>query len=80
MTNFVDRAGRWWGSKDVEIDIVAYDSLGTDIIFGECKYSKNKKILTFLNHFRKRQNQLAGRKIIETNTLLYIPNVDLQTI
>ena len=38
-----NRVGRWWGSKDVEIDILAYDSLGKDIIFGECKYSKQKK-------------------------------------
>lgn len=38
-----NRVGRWWGHKDVEIDIVAYDSLGNDILFGECKYSKNPK-------------------------------------
>jgi len=29
--------GRWWNSKD-EIDIVAFDSAGVDIIFAECKY------------------------------------------
>lgn len=35
-----DRIGRWWGGKDVEIDIVAYDSVGkSDIVFGECKYT-----------------------------------------
>lgn len=38
-----NRVGRWWGNKDVEIDIVAYDSLGSDILFGECKYSKKPK-------------------------------------
>lgn len=37
------RVGRWWGDSDVEIDIVAYDSFGDDIYFGECKYSKNPK-------------------------------------
>lgn len=38
-----NRVGRWWGNQDVEIDIVAYDSMGTDMIFGECKFSKNPK-------------------------------------
>lgn len=45
-----DRAGRWW-SGDNEIDIVAYDSNGEDIIFGECKYWEGKvgaNILTAL--------------------------------
>ncbi len=37
-----NRVGRWW-NKDTEIDIVAYDSGGNDILFGECKYSKNLK-------------------------------------
>lgn len=29
--------GRWWNGK-TEIDIVAFDSTGDEIIFGECKY------------------------------------------
>lgn len=36
-----DKAGRWWGGKDTEIDIVALDT--TDrrhILFGECKFHK----------------------------------------
>ena len=32
-----DKAGRWWDNNH-EIDIVAFDSGGQDIIFGECKY------------------------------------------
>jgi AAA+ ATPase superfamily predicted ATPase len=32
-----DKADRWWDGKN-EIDIVAIDSNGKDIIFGECKY------------------------------------------
>lgn len=62
MTNFVDRAGRWWGSKDVEIDIVAYDSLGTDIIFGECKYSKNKKNLNNLESLQEKAKSVSWKK------------------
>ena len=36
-----DKIGRWWNNKE-EIDIVAIDSLGNDIIFGECKFYNNK--------------------------------------
>ena len=38
-----NRVGRFWGNQDVEIDIVAYDSFGNDMILGECKYSVNPK-------------------------------------
>lgn len=36
-----DKLGRWWNAKE-EIDLVGIDSMGNDIIFGECKYYKNK--------------------------------------
>lgn len=36
-----DKVGRWWNGN-TEIDLVAIDSTGIDIIFGECKYWKNK--------------------------------------
>lgn len=32
-----NKCGRWWNNKS-EIDIVAYDNTGDNIIFGECKY------------------------------------------
>jgi AAA+ ATPase superfamily predicted ATPase len=32
-----NKLGRWWNSKG-EIDIVALDSAGNDIVFAECKY------------------------------------------
>jgi len=38
VLNF-NKLGRWWNSKE-EIDIVGFDSAGTDIVFAECKYSK----------------------------------------
>ena len=34
----VDRIGRWWDNKR-EIDIVALNSAGNDIVFCECKYT-----------------------------------------
>jgi len=36
-----DKIGRWWDNKN-EIDIVAYDSKGSSIMFGECKYANQK--------------------------------------
>ena len=50
----INRAGRWWGSKDVEIDVVAYDSVGEDIVFGECKYSRYPKGMDVLNALREK--------------------------
>lgn len=49
-----NRVGRWWGNGDVEIDIIAYDSLGTDILFGECKYSKNPKGMDVLEKLKEK--------------------------
>ncbi|SDB55699.1 hypothetical protein SAMN02910298_02864 [Pseudobutyrivibrio sp. YE44] len=57
-----NRSGKWWGSKDVEIDVVAYDSTGTDIIFGECKYSKNKKGLSVLNDLQEKAKVVNWNK------------------
>lgn len=50
----INRAGRWWGNKDVEIDVVAYDSVGEDIVFGECKYSIHPKGMDVLNALREK--------------------------
>jgi AAA+ ATPase superfamily predicted ATPase len=36
-----DKVGRWW-NNNTEIDIVAFESIGKDIIFGECKYTEKK--------------------------------------
>jgi AAA+ ATPase superfamily predicted ATPase len=37
----INRCGKWW-NKEIEIDIVAYDSLGSGMIFGECKFRSGK--------------------------------------
>ncbi|SDI56865.1 hypothetical protein SAMN05421493_11837 [Pseudobutyrivibrio sp. 49] len=57
-----NRSGRWWGSKDVEIDIVAYDSTGNDIVFGECKYSKNKKGMDVLTSLQEKAKVVNWNK------------------
>ena len=36
-----DKVGRFWNNT-TEIDVVAFDSTGNDIIFGECKYTEKK--------------------------------------
>ena len=38
-----DKLGRWWNASE-EIDMVGIDSMGEDIIFGECKYYVDKKM------------------------------------
>jgi len=42
-----DKAGRWWNGI-VEIDIIAIDKNGKNIIFGECKYRTGKTGLDVL--------------------------------
>jgi hypothetical protein len=57
----ISRAGRWW-NRDTEIDIVAYDSAGSDIVFGECKYSKNPKGMDVLNALREKADAVDWHK------------------
>ena len=57
-----NRVGRWWGAKDVEIDIVAYDLCGKDIVFGECKYSTQKKGLKTLKELQEKANAVNWNK------------------
>ncbi len=59
-----NRSGRWWGSKDVEIDIVAYDSVGKDIVFGECKYSKQKKGMDVLTNLQTKAESVKWKNDI----------------
>lgn len=50
-----DKVGRWW-KNDTQIDIVAFDSTGNNIIFGECKYWDGKvgiNVLTTLEEKAK---------------------------
>ena len=59
-----DKVGRWWNGN-IEIDIVALDSTGKDIIFAECKYWKNKAgtdILTSLEEKAKSVEWKAGNR------------------
>jgi hypothetical protein len=55
------RIGRWWGNNN-EIDIVAIDSDGNNIIFGECKYWKEKVGLSVLADLEEKAKKVAWRK------------------
>lgn len=50
---YFDKVGRWWNSN-TEIDIVAIDREGNDIIFGECKYWTNKVGIDVLNELEQK--------------------------
>ncbi|MCR4764231.1 MAG: ATP-binding protein [Lachnospiraceae bacterium] len=58
----INRVGRWWGSGDVEIDIVAYDSTGNDMVFGECKYSMQRKGLEIINKLQEKAKAVDWKK------------------
>jgi hypothetical protein len=56
-----DRLGRWWNNEN-EIDIVGVDSNGNDIIFGECKYYKTKKMDVNVFYDLKEKSKLVDWK------------------
>ncbi len=56
-----DKVGRWW-NNDKEIDIVAFDSNGTDIIFGECKYWEGKVGMNVLNVLEEKAKSVEWRR------------------
>ncbi|QSX07652.1 ATP-binding protein [Alkalibacter rhizosphaerae] len=56
-----DRAGRWWNNKE-EIDIVAYESKGENIIFGECKYWKEKVGKNVLFNLERKAQEVEWKR------------------
>lgn len=56
-----DKVGRWWNNEK-EIDIVAYDSKGNDIIFGECRYWEGKVGINILNALEEKVKSVAWKK------------------
>lgn len=58
-----DKVGRYWGAKVGEVDIVAIDSVGKNLILGECKYSAAPKGLAVLHDLQAKSGvlrQLTG--------------------
>ena len=56
-----NRVGRWWGSGDIEIDIIAYDPFGSDMLFGECKYSAKPKGMDILLDLKKKAGNVKWK-------------------
>lgn len=58
-----DKVGRYWGSKTGEIDIVAIDTVGKNLVLGECKFTDSPKGLSVLHDLQAKTNaicQLTG--------------------
>lgn len=56
------RAGRWWDNYNNEIDIVALDPDGGNIVLGECKYWKGKVGASVLRDLEKKAELVNWRK------------------
>ena len=61
-----DKAGRWW-NNNTEIDIVAIDSNGNDIIFGECKYWDKVVGVSVLGELEEKAKQVDWKKTKRRN-------------
>jgi AAA+ ATPase superfamily predicted ATPase len=57
----INRCGRWW-NKEAGIDIVAYDSSGLDMIFGECKFSSRKTGAAVLRELEQKADKVPWKK------------------
>ena len=55
-----DQVGRWWNNS-TEIDIVAIDKSGSDIIFGECKYWNRKVGTDVFNELEHKAGQVVWK-------------------
>jgi hypothetical protein len=53
-----NKVGRWWDGSH-EIDVVALDSAGRDIVFGECKYTEEPMDTDV--YYRLQENKNAVR-------------------
>lgn len=56
-----NRIGSWW-EKSTEIDILAYDSFGRDICFGECKFKNTKVGVSVFNSLVEKAAEVEWKK------------------
>ena len=55
-----DKVGRWWGNT--EIDLIALDSQGANIIFGECKYWEGPVGVNVLNSLMEKTKEVEWKR------------------
>lgn len=56
-----EKVGRWWDNQE-EIDLVALDSNGKNIIFGECKYWKGPVGLDILAQLKRKAKNVEWNR------------------
>ena len=57
----INKIGRWWNGNN-EIDIVGINTLGNEIIFGECKYRSNPIDAAVFFELSKKKEQVLWNK------------------
>ena len=65
-----DKVGRYWGAKAGEIDIVALDSMGEDLVLGECKYTSSPKGLSVLHALQEKADVML--KLTNAKRVQYV--------
>lgn len=65
-----DRLGRYWGPICGEVDILAIDTTGGNMIIGECKYSNTPKGIELLHSIEEKAQKL--KNAAGCNTIKYI--------
>ncbi|MCL2159103.1 MAG: DUF234 domain-containing protein, partial [Oscillospiraceae bacterium] len=64
-----NKLGRWWNSEQ-EIDIVAFDSMGEDIVFAECKYRAQPTDVDVFHDLLRKKEFVPWKK--ETRTEKFV--------
>ena len=62
-----DKLGRYWGPVCGETDILGIDSIGGNMIIGECKYSVAEKGLTVLHTLQEKARALEAKTSLSCN-------------
>lgn len=65
-----DKVGRYWGAKAGEIDIVTIDTIGGNLVLGECKYTTIPKGLSVLHALQGKAEAML--KLTQTKNVQYI--------
>lgn len=65
-----DKAGRYWGAKAGKIDIVAIDTIGENLVLGECKYTASPKGLSVLRDLQEKADAML--RLTQTKNVQYI--------
>ncbi len=65
-----DKVGRYWGAKAGEIDIVAIDTAGGNLVLGECKYTASPKGLSVLHALQEKAGAML--RLTQTKNVQYV--------